>query len=77
MGRNGTMKLSDFTFRHNDEVLKPMQEDFLKAMARVPKERVLGIEAYAVFHYTNAEIQEEGRGGGKRWGDRLTVMVVA
>ena len=56
MGRNGTTKPSDFTFRHNNEVLKPMQEDFLKTIARVPEERVLGVEAYTVFHYTNAEI---------------------
>ena len=28
-------------------------------MARVPEKRVLDIEAYAVFHYINAEIQEE------------------
>lgn len=53
------MPLSEFMFRHNDEALKPMQEDFLESMARVPEKRVLGIEAYAVFYYTNAEIQDD------------------
>ena len=58
-GKNGTMYLSEFTFRHNNEALKPIQKDFLIIMARVPKDRVLCVEAHAAVHYIHTEIQDD------------------
>ena len=66
--KNGTRYLSENIFRHNIEVLQPIQEDFFITMARVPKERILGIEAYAAVDYTKAEIEkveDEGESDGE------------
>ena len=46
---------------HSDTMtrcLTLVQDDFLITMARVPKERVLGVDVYAAIHYTKVEIEE-------------------
>lgn len=59
-GNPGTKYLSEFTFRFNDEVLKPIQEDFSMTIARIPKKARLSIRAYAAVYYTTGELEEIG-----------------